>query len=128
MYRIVSIRPLILNSFSPLSKSLWTVPRAPITISITVTLTFHSFFSSLAGLRTLFFFLLSLLLLLLLLLVWFVCLMAYQPSWYILCESPPYTRTVDVLFNPQLGDKGLRNFPILLLLLLLLVSFHTSVR
>ena len=36
---MVSARPLIFNSSSPLTK-----PNAPITIGITITLMFHSFF------------------------------------------------------------------------------------
>ena len=38
---------LIFNSLSPFCKELGTVPSAPTTIGITVTLIFHSFFSSL---------------------------------------------------------------------------------
>ena len=44
---MVSIHPLILNSFSPLSKTFGTVLKASITIGITVTLFFHSFLSCL---------------------------------------------------------------------------------
>ena len=29
-----------------------------------------------------------------------ICLMAYQPSWVIHCQSHPSRRTVVVLFNP----------------------------
>ena len=48
--RMVSIHPLISMSSSPCTNPLVTVPRAPITICITVTLIFHSFFfSSLVG-------------------------------------------------------------------------------
>ena len=45
---MVSARPLISKSSIPSTSSLGTVPSAPITISITVTLMFHSFFCSLA--------------------------------------------------------------------------------
>ena len=45
---IVSIRPPISNSSRLLSKSLETVPSAPITTDITVTLMFHNYLSSLA--------------------------------------------------------------------------------
>ena len=31
--------------------------------------------------------------------------MAYQPSWFILWQNHP-ERTIVVLFNPQVGDKG----------------------
>ena len=41
---IFSNRPLISKSFSPFTNPLVTVPRAPITIGITVTSMFHSFF------------------------------------------------------------------------------------
>ena len=43
-----SIHPLISNSFSSLSKSLWTILSAPIIIGITVTYMFHGFISQLA--------------------------------------------------------------------------------
>ena len=43
---MVSARPPISNSFSPFTKPLGIVPSAPITIGITVTFMFHSFFSS----------------------------------------------------------------------------------
>ena len=46
--RIVSIRPLISNSFSPILKPFGTVPSVPVTISITVTLMFHNFLTSLS--------------------------------------------------------------------------------
>ena len=39
--------------------------------------------------------------------VWFLCLLAYQPSWVILCKSHPCRRTAVVLFNPLLGGKGI---------------------
>ena len=45
---IVSTRPLISNSSSPCTNPLVTVPSLPITIAITVTFMFHSFFSFLA--------------------------------------------------------------------------------
>ena len=45
---MLSIHYLIFNSTSPLSNHLGTVPSAPITIGITVTLVFDSFLSSLA--------------------------------------------------------------------------------
>ena len=45
---MVSTRPLIFKSSSPWTSLLVTVPRAPITISITVTFIFHSFFRPLA--------------------------------------------------------------------------------
>ena len=48
---IVSIRPLISNSSSPLSKALETGPSVLITIGITVTHMFHSFLCSLAVFR-----------------------------------------------------------------------------
>ena len=54
---MVSIRPLISKSTSPLINL--TVPRAPITIVIYVTLLFHSFFNSLVMSRYLSFFSLS---------------------------------------------------------------------
>ena len=44
---IVSTRPLTSKFSSPGTNSLMTVPSAPITIGITVTFMFHSFFSSL---------------------------------------------------------------------------------
>ena len=39
-------------------------------------------------------------------LVWFLCLMAYKPSWLIQCQHHPYRRTVVVLSNPKQGDEG----------------------
>ena len=45
---MVSNRPLISKSFSLCINPLVTVPRAPITIGITVTFMFHNFFNSLA--------------------------------------------------------------------------------
>ena len=63
MVRMVSILPLISNSSSLSFKLLGTVPSAPITIGITVTLIFHSYF--------------SLLLLLLLLLVYWLLLLLF---------------------------------------------------
>ena len=57
---MVSIFPLIYNCSKPLSKVLETVPWAPITIDVTVTLIFHNFFSSLARSKYLSPFLLSL--------------------------------------------------------------------
>ena len=48
---MVSTRPLISKSSSPYINPLVTVPKAPITIGITVTFMFHSFFSSLARSR-----------------------------------------------------------------------------
>ena len=56
---IASIRPLISKSSSPFSNPLMTIPRAPITIGITVTFMSHSFFNSLARSRYLSFFSLS---------------------------------------------------------------------
>ena len=44
---MISIRPVISKSSSPCTNPLVTVPRVPITIGITVTLMFHSFFNSL---------------------------------------------------------------------------------
>ena len=50
---MVSTRPLISKSFRPCSSPLGTIPRAPISIGITVTFMFHSFFLfSLQGPRT----------------------------------------------------------------------------
>ena len=57
---IVSARPPISNSFSPFSKPLLILPSAPITIGITVTHMFHSFFSSFARSKYLFLFSFSL--------------------------------------------------------------------
>ena len=51
--------PHISKSFSPCTNHLVTVPSAPITNGITVTLMFHSFFSSLARSRYLYLFSLS---------------------------------------------------------------------
>ena len=48
---MVSTRPLIFNSSSTFISLLVTVPRVPITISITVTFMFYNFFSSLARFR-----------------------------------------------------------------------------
>ena len=42
--------------------------------------------------------------------IWFLGLMAYQPSWVIWCQSYPSRRTVVVLFNPKLRDKGVHTF------------------
>ena len=50
---MVFTRPRIFNSFSPCINPLETVPSAPITIGITVTFQFHSFFTSLARSRNL---------------------------------------------------------------------------
>ena len=52
---IVFTRPLISKSFNPYTDPMGTVPRAPITIGLTVTFKFHSFFISLARPRYLFF-------------------------------------------------------------------------
>ena len=41
---IISIRPRISNSYSPLFKTLGIVPNSPITFVMTVTFMFHSFF------------------------------------------------------------------------------------
>ena len=46
--RMVSTRPLISKSSSPYNNPLVVVTRSPITIGITVTFMFHSFFSSLS--------------------------------------------------------------------------------
>ena len=62
---MVSILPPISNLSSPFSKPLRTVPSAPITIGITVTQIFHSYFSSLSicpNFRVFFF-----------LILWFCC-------------------------------------------------------
>ena len=56
--------PLISKSSLPCTNPFLTVPRTPITIGITVTFLFHSFFSSLASSRYLSFFFRSLLILL----------------------------------------------------------------
>ena len=48
---MVSTRPLISKSSIPSTNPLVTVPRAPITIGITIIFKFHSFFSSLAWSR-----------------------------------------------------------------------------
>ena len=48
---MVSTRPPTSKSSSPLNNPLVTVPKAPITIGITVTFMFHSFFNSLARSR-----------------------------------------------------------------------------
>ena len=58
--RMVSACPLIPNNFCLLTKHLMIVPGAPITISITVTLMFHSFLSSLVRSEYLFLFSFSL--------------------------------------------------------------------
>ena len=57
---MVSIRPLIANSFSLLCRVLGTVWSAPVTTGITVTLMFHSYLSSLIRSKSLFFFSFSL--------------------------------------------------------------------
>ena len=57
---IVSIRPLVSKSPSPFTKPLVTVPRATITIGITVTFMFHCFFNSQARFENLSYFSLSL--------------------------------------------------------------------
>ena len=57
---MVAIRPPISNPSSPFSKPLGTVPSVPITISITVTFTFHRFLSSLLNSQYLSLFSLSL--------------------------------------------------------------------
>ena len=44
---MVFILPLTFNSFCLFSKPLWTVPRTPISISITIIFIFHCIFSSL---------------------------------------------------------------------------------
>ena len=56
---MVSTRPIISKSSSPFMNPLVTVPRAPITIGITVTFMFYGFLSSLARSRYLSFFSLS---------------------------------------------------------------------
>ena len=56
---MVSTRPLISKISCPYTNPLVTVPRAPITIGITVTFMFHSFFNSLTRPRYLTFFSLS---------------------------------------------------------------------
>ena len=96
---MVSTHLLISKSFGPCAKPLVTVLSTPITIGITVTFMFHSFFSSLARswYLSLFFCWLSLSLLIWWrlndlfvsqnprqfcasqFLIWFFCLMAYQP-------------------------------------------------
>ena len=58
LFWIVSTRPFISKSSSPFNNSLVTAPRVTITIDITVTFMFHSFFNSLARSRYLSFFLL----------------------------------------------------------------------
>ena len=40
---------------------------------------------------------------------WLICLMSYQPSWVIQCQSHPCKRTVVVLFNSFL--KKVHTFP-----------------
>ena len=37
--------------------------------------------------------------------------MAYQPSWVIQCQSYSCKTAAAVLFNPQLGNKGVHTFP-----------------
>ena len=59
MVWMVSTRPLISKSFTPFTKPLVTVLRAPRTIGITVTFMFHSFFNFRARSRYLSFFSLS---------------------------------------------------------------------
>ena len=59
IWRILA-RPSISNSFSSFTKPLGIVPSAPITIGITVTLMFHSFFGSLVRSKYLCLFLFSL--------------------------------------------------------------------
>ena len=44
-------------------------------------------------------------------LVWFLCLMTYQPSWFIKYQSHRCRRTAVVLFNPWLGNKWIHTFP-----------------
>ena len=56
---MASTRPPASKSSSPLNNSLVTVPKAPVTIGIITTFTFHSFFNSLAKSRYLSFFSLS---------------------------------------------------------------------
>ena len=56
---MVSTRLLISKSSSPFTYPLMTIPRAPVTIGITVTFMFRSFFNSLARSRYLSFFSLS---------------------------------------------------------------------
>ena len=58
---MISIRPLISKSSSPFTKPLWIVSSALITVGITVTFIFHTFFSSLARSSYLRFFFLVLL-------------------------------------------------------------------
>ena len=61
VFWIVSILPLVSNSLNPLSKALWTVPSAPTTIGIIVTLMFYNnFFLFLWQGRSMSIFLLSL--------------------------------------------------------------------
>ena len=44
--------------------------------------------------------------------VWFLCLIAYQPSWVISWQSPTCRKTVVVIFNPSLGvDKDVHTPP-----------------
>ena len=57
---MVSTRPLISESSSPCTNTLVTVSKPPITIGITVTFMFHSFFHSLARSGYLYFFSVSL--------------------------------------------------------------------
>ena len=113
MVWIVWILPLISNSFSLLSKSLETVPRTPITISISFTFLFYSLFNFLARFKYLnnflpFFFPLwftttarSTWWQVLFFLVWFLCLM--EPLWVIQHQSHLCRRTVVVLFKLLLG-------------------------
>ena len=51
---MVSIPPLILNSYSPLFKPMWIVPSELNTTGITVNLIFHNFLNSLASSKYLF--------------------------------------------------------------------------
>ena len=37
--------------------------------------------------------------------VWFLCLIIYQPSWVIKCQSHSCRKTAAVLFNPLLGGN-----------------------
>ena len=56
---MVSTRPPTSKFYSPFNNPLVTVPKAPITIGITVTFMFHNFFNSLTRSRYLSFFSLS---------------------------------------------------------------------
>ena len=84
---VVSTHPPTSKSFSPFNNPLVTVPKAPITIGITVTCMFHSFFNSLARSRYLSFFSLTfsfILLLSLLLLYTPFILFHISISWWFL--------------------------------------------